>query len=150
MKKVKAIVEMPAGSSYKYEVDGFGGLRLDRPLSVPVPHNYGFLKNTLSQDGDALDCFLLSEHPILALAEADAWIVGVLKCTDNGVPDDKVICVLVGEELQFDSQGVSFAIEFIAQYLSTYKEGFVINAYENAGQAIQTYELSRVWGNPQD
>jgi inorganic pyrophosphatase len=151
MKKIKAVIEMPMESIYKYEVDKYSGaLRLDRPISEAVPYNYGFVPHTICKDGDPLDVFVLSRCHIPSLTEVEINIVGVLKCTDGGVSDDKLIGTLVGEECLWTDIEVTRAIEKIGYYLSVYKEGFVIDRYENAGQAVTTYELSRVWDNPAD
>ncbi len=54
--EVDAIVEIPYGSMYKYEVDKeTGQLTIDRPLLSPLPYNYGYIPNTLHGDGDPLD-----------------------------------------------------------------------------------------------
>lgn len=147
MNKIKAIVEMPRGSCYKYEVNkDNGALRLDRPLNQSIPHNYGYVPGTLSKDGDPLDVFIVSKHPITALTEVEVEIIGVLKCTDGGVEDDKLLAVLPNEYK--NEAYVEESIREIADYLSTYKEGFVIEQFEKAGRAVQVYSLSKVWENP--
>jgi inorganic pyrophosphatase len=145
--KVNAIVEMPKGSSYKYEVNKEdGGLKLDRPLNQSIPFNYGFIPETLCQDGDPLDVFVLSHHPIPPLTKVEVNILGVLKCTDNGIEDDKLVASLVGEE----GTEVSLvnSIPYILTYLNTYKSGFEVLAFEDAPWGIKTYQKSREWPNP--
>lgn len=147
--KIKAIIEMTRGSWYKYEVNKYNGkLRLDRPLNIKIPSNYGYLDDTLAKDSDPLDVFVISNHSIPPLTEVDVEIVGVLKCFDNGVEDDKILAVLVGESKS--SIFVDETIREIADYLSTYKEGFVIDRFEKEGQAVTVYQLSRLWENPAD
>src|SRR5437868_11382710 len=96
--KVEAIVEIPKGSFYKYEIDkDDGNLVLDRPMNQSIPYNYGFIPETLCGDGDPLDVFIVSYHPIPPLTKVEVVIVGVLKCIDNGEEDDKIIAMIAGE-----------------------------------------------------
>ena len=136
--KLKAIVEMPKGSSYKYEVSKCTGkLVLDRVLNQRIPHNYGYFPDTLSSDGDPLDCFILSKYPIPPLTEVEIEVLGILKCKDNGVQDDKVYGVLVGEEKE--NMG---ALTLIQNYLESYKEGFKVEELCSAEEAMKVYEES--------
>ena len=60
------VIEIPAGSRNKYEIDHkTGEIRLDRMLftATRFPHDYGFVKNTLSLDGDPLDALVLLDEP---------------------------------------------------------------------------------------
>lgn len=132
-----AIIEIPQGSYYKYEQDKVDGLlTLDRPLNQPIPYNYGYVPNTLCEDGDPLDIFVMTEDPIHPLTKVKAIPVAVLKCTDNGVSDDKIIAILEGDK--FAERGVSI----ICHYLETYKTGFVIKETCDAEEAMKVYEES--------
>lgn len=147
--KIKAIIEIPKDSRYKYEVSKFSGaLQLDRPLNQAIPHNYGYIPDTICADADELDIFVISEHPIPSLTEVHVDILGVYRCRDGGVSDDKIVAILPGEYLS--KEEISVAISNICLYLKTYKDGFVVDSYENAGQAITAIQLSRVWLNPAD
>ena len=69
---MKVVVEIPKGSIYKYEINkDTGKLALDRVISIPYPENYGYFPNTLAQDGDPLDVFLVSDQPIAPLTEVE-------------------------------------------------------------------------------
>jgi inorganic pyrophosphatase len=124
--EVEAVIEMPSGSRYKYEVDICfkSKLVLDRILKIEVPFNYGFIPETLGPDFDPLDIFVLSFDPIYPLTNVKATVIGALKCMDNGVSDDKILAILVGEESMIERTN---SIDSIVNYLSTYKEGFVVN-----------------------
>lgn len=94
------LIEIPAGSAIKYEVDEHTGhVFVDRFLSMPVvyPANYGSLPSSLAGDGDPLDALVLTRHPILPGALVRARAVGVLYMTDAGDADDKIIAVPVSE-----------------------------------------------------
>lgn len=144
--KVKAIVEIPKGSFYKYEIDkNEGNLTLDRPMNQSIPHNYGFIPGTHCGDGDPLDVFVISHHPIPPLTTLEVVVVGVLECIDNGYPDDKLIAKIEGEPID-----PMLALPDIIQYLHTYKAGFNVMKFEEAAWGVKTYQLSRIWPNPAD
>lgn len=93
---VNVIIEIPEGSTNKYEYDPrFGTFRLDRTLYSPLyyPHNYGFIPSTLYPDGDPLDIFVLCSHSIVTGALVQARPVGILRMHDDKGQDDKVISV---------------------------------------------------------
>lgn len=142
--KVKVVVEIPKGSFYKYEIDKQdGALTLDRPMNQKIPYNYGFIPGTLCGDGDPLDVFVVSHHPIPPLTKLEVVIIGVLKCVDNGDEDDKIIAVIEGEAID-----PSLALPDIIQYLHTYKTGFNVMKFEEAPWGVQAYQTSRLWPNP--
>lgn len=92
----RAVVEIPAGSRAKYELDKETGLlRLDRVLysAVHYPANYGFLPQTYCDDGDALDVLVLCRENLVPLCIVDARPVGVITMTDDMGRDDKIIAV---------------------------------------------------------
>lgn len=130
---IKAIIEMPSGTKYKYEHDKSSGLlKLDRTLEIPIPYNYGYIKDTLAEDNDPLDVFIISEHPILPLTILDIELVGILKCTDNGTLDDKVIAI-IKDDWMFKNK-LTYDINFnplkeIKHFLTNYKQGFIVNQY---------------------
>ena len=134
------VVEMPMGSTWKYEEDKRDGrLVLDRPLNQPVPYNYGYIEGgNLCDDGDPIDCFVLTDTPIYPLARVKVEIISVIKCLDNGKRDDKLIGLIVGEYIDFRTVGVGI----IQKYLETYKEGFEILGIGTKEEAVQIYEDS--------
>ena len=91
-----AIVEVPKGSKIKYEIDKQTGLiRVDRVLfsAVHYPANYGFIPQTLCEDGDALDILVLGLESVVPLAIMNAKPIGVMKMRDQAGEDDKIISV---------------------------------------------------------
>ena len=137
--EVEAIIEMPARSIFKYEKNkSKDELVLDRPLNQPVPYNYGFIPDSLSEDSDPLDLFLLTDEPIYPLTKIKANIIGVLKCIDNGIRDDKLIATLVGDCRGYETMGTAV----IKKYLETYKEGFIVLEMGDKEEAIKIYEKS--------
>lgn len=93
---VNSIIEIPAGTRAKYELDKESGLlKLDRVLysSVYYPHNYGFIPRTLAEDDDPLDILVLSKINVVPLCIVAAKVIGVMRMIDSGRPDDKIIAV---------------------------------------------------------
>ncbi|MEI7913171.1 MAG: inorganic diphosphatase [Mycobacteriaceae bacterium] len=94
-------IEIPKGQRNKYEIDHkTGRLRLDRHLYTPMgyPADYGFIEDTLGDDGDPLDAMVLlpeSVHPGVVVA---ARAVGMFQMVDDAGGDDKVICVPAGDQ----------------------------------------------------
>ena len=97
---VTAIVEVPMGSNVKYELDKKTGLiKVDRILSSAVhyPANYGFLPQTYCGDHDPLDILVLGQESFVPLCLVRARPIGVMRMTDAGEPDDKIIAVHVDD-----------------------------------------------------
>ena len=96
-KEVNVIIEVPANSlPVKYELDKeSGALFVDRFLATPMhyPCNYGFVPNTLSDDGDPIDVLVITEYPVLAGAVIPSKPIGVLLMEDEKGMDEKIIAV---------------------------------------------------------
>ena len=93
---VNAIIEIPRDSQQKYELDKESGiLRLDRFLysAVYYPGDYGFIPQTLWEDGDPMDIIILTNRPVYPLTLVRARVVGVIRMIDERELDDKIIGV---------------------------------------------------------
>ena len=89
-------IEIPKGSRNKYEVDHVSGrIRLDRTLftATQYPADYGFIDDTLGQDGDPLDALVLLSEPTSPGCLVTARAICMFRMTDEAGPDDKVLCV---------------------------------------------------------
>lgn len=89
------IIEIPRGSTNKYEVDPRTGMiRLDRVLYSPLyyPFDYGYIPQTRARDGDTLDVLVMISHPTFPGCIVEAKPLGVLLMKDDKGPDEKVIC----------------------------------------------------------
>ena len=92
------IVEIPKGSTNKYELDKETGLlRLDRALhsAVYYPADYGFIPRTYCDDGDPLDALVLGQEPVYPLTIVQARAIGVMRMRDEKGIDDKIVAVSV-------------------------------------------------------
>ena len=93
---INAVVEIPTGSCHKIEWDRkVGAMKLDRvePEIFAKPTNYGFIPQTLDEDGDELDVLLVTDKPLTTGIYLEARIIGVMKFVDDGEVDDKVVAV---------------------------------------------------------
>ena len=93
---IHVVVEIPKGSRNKYELDHqTGRIRLDRMLFSPVhyPTDYGFVPDTLAEDGDPLDALVLLGEPTFPGCEIQVRIVGMLDMADDKGPDQKLLVV---------------------------------------------------------
>ncbi|MEY2453866.1 MAG: inorganic pyrophosphatase [Acidimicrobiaceae bacterium] len=93
---VDVVVEIPRGSRNKYEWDHEKQvMRLDRRLfsATVYPADYGFIPDTLAEDGDPLDAIVLLEEPTFPGCWITARPVGVFWMTDDKGPDAKIVCV---------------------------------------------------------
>ncbi|UWE04905.1 inorganic diphosphatase [Laceyella sacchari] len=101
---VDAFIEIPTGSQNKYEFDKEKGVfRLDRVLYSPMhyPTEYGYLENTLAEDGDPLDILVLTSFPTFPGCVISSRVIGVLLMSDDKGPDEKVLAVPV-DDPRFD------------------------------------------------
>jgi inorganic pyrophosphatase len=93
-----AVIEIPAGSKVKYELDKKTGLlKLDRVLysAVHYPANYGFIPQTFAEDDDPLDVLVLCQEPVDPLTLVEARAIGVMTMLDGGKADHKILAVAV-------------------------------------------------------
>lgn len=91
-----AVIEIPAYSKKKYELDKETGLlRLDRILytSTHYPANYGFIPRTYADDGDPLDVLVLCSEILDPLIEVECYPIGVIRMIDGDEVDDKIIAI---------------------------------------------------------
>ena len=93
---VNVVIEIPQGSAVKYEIDkASGAIVVDRFLFTPMayPAAYGFIPNTLADDGDPADALVLVPAAIVPGAVIRARPIGMLRMEDESGQDEKIICV---------------------------------------------------------
>ena len=99
---VPVMIEIPKGSRNKYEYDKKKKVfRFDRMLfsSVHYPSDYGFIPDTLAEDGDPLDALVLVWEPTFPGCLIEARPVGLFKMWDEKGPDEKILCVPISDPL---------------------------------------------------
>lgn len=93
---INVVVEIPTGSNNKIEWNRkIGAFKLDRvePLIFAKPTNYGFIPQTLDEDGDELDALIITDTPLPMGVYLEARVIGIMKFVDDGEVDDKVVVV---------------------------------------------------------
>jgi inorganic pyrophosphatase len=122
-------IEIPKGQRNKYELDHeTGRIRLDRMLftSTRYPADYGFIEDTLGQDGDPLDALVLLEEPTFPGCLIRCRAIGMFRMTDEKGPDDKVITVPARDPRLARLQEIEDVSEFdrleIQHFFEVYKD----------------------------
>ena len=93
---IYVVVEIPKGSPVKYELDKeSGAVFVDRVLYTAMyyPFNYGFIPNTLAEDGDPVDVLVIGEWSVVPGSVLRARVIGMLEMEDESGVDAKVIAV---------------------------------------------------------
>ena len=125
---VNVLIEIPAGSKNKYEFDkDLNAFALDRVLyaSVQYPYDYGFIPNTLADDGDPLDGMVIMDQPTFPGCVIAARPIGMLKMIDGGDRDEKILCVPDKDPRYANVTSLddiaSHRLDEIAEFFRTYK-----------------------------
>jgi len=123
----RAVIEIPKGSSNKYELDKTSGmLKLDRVLSSAVyyPANYGFIPQTMGEDDDPLDVLVYSIEDIPPMTLCEARAVGLMTMIDHGTPDHKIIAVLEADPVYTEFRKASDFPKHIFKMLRNFFEDY--------------------------
>jgi inorganic pyrophosphatase len=154
MRTLRCLVEIPKGSRNKYEFDeALGGIKLDRFLfsSVVFPADYGFIPDTIGEDGDALDAMVLVGERTFPGCLIEVRAIAVLRMTDDRGQDDKIVCVPLEDPnwsgLE-DLDDIPDQIrEEVRHFFSIYKqpEGIdvEIQGFEGCDKAVELIEQAR-------
>ncbi len=122
-------IEIPKGQRNKYEMDHHTGrIRLDRMLftSTRYPADYGFVDDTLGGDGDPLDALVLVEEPTFPGCLVRCRTIGMFRMKDEAGPDEKLLCVPVGDPRMEHLRDIFHVPEFdrleIQHFFEVYKD----------------------------
>ena len=127
---LNAVIEIPYGSNIKYEIDkDSGAVVVDRVMysAMFYPANYGFVPNTLSNDGDPADVLVLNEYPLQAGSVIKVRLIGVLIMEDESGMDEKLLAVPVKkidpryENIQSMDDLPKITVDRIKNFFETYK-----------------------------
>jgi inorganic pyrophosphatase len=152
----QAVIEIPFGSSVKYELDKSSGLiKLDRVLysAAYYPANYGFIPQTLAEDDDPLDVLVFCQETVVPLTIIHARAIGLMTMLDSGKKDHKIIAIAT-QDPEFNSYREAaempiHRMRMLQRFFQDYKqlEGKVVEVDEiaPAGSAYPVIEdaLSR-------
>lgn len=136
---VDAIIEIPLKTKNKFEVDKQNHrIKLDRVLysAMSYPAEYGYIENTLANDGDPLDILVISSEATFPGCVVPARIIGYLKMIDNGYEDYKLISVVDVDprynEIQKLSDLSTFTLDEIRDFFENYKtlQNINVEVYE--------------------
>ncbi len=146
-KMVNALIEIPKGSRCKYEVDKSSGLlKLDRIIysSFHYPVNYGFIPQTLGDDGDPLDILVICSESIQPLCLSEAKVIGNMQMIDSGKADDKIIAVASGDPQFSHIEEITQLPEHFLLMLKNYFEQYKV--LENKKVEINEFQTKeKAW-----
>lgn len=148
---VNGLIEIPRGSKAKFEIDKESGLiKLDRVLfaSMYYPLNYGFIPQTLGDDGDPLDIVVLTQVSVVPLCIIPCKVIGVMQMIDRGQADEKIIAVAEEDPSVSDIENlddlpghlVSELRHFFENYKTLENKKVVINEFLPREQAFRVIE----------
>ncbi|MEX0910283.1 MAG: inorganic diphosphatase [Candidatus Paceibacterota bacterium] len=127
--ELNVIVEIPKLSRIKYELDKETGLiMVDRVLYSPMhyPANYGFVPQSLWEDGDPLDVLVMSHEPFSPGCLVKARAIGVMEMTDDGDSDAKVLAVPISDPRYKNIKDIKdideHTLEEIKHFFKVYKD----------------------------
>lgn len=150
---ITTIVEIPKGSKNKYEIDKeTGRIALDRAMhtSQDYPFDYGFVPQTLWEDGDPLDVVILTTYPLFPGVLVRVRPVGIMNMVDSGESDAKLIAVPI-EDPRFDkvhdlSDINKHSLKEIEHFFMTYKnlqnKIVTVHGFEDKNSAVKAFEKS--------
>jgi inorganic pyrophosphatase len=122
-------IEIPKGARNKYEVDHeTGRIRLDRLLftSMSYPSDYGYVEDSLGEDGDPLDALVLLDEPTWPGCIVRARPIGMFHMRDEAGGDDKILCVPAGDPRKKHISELEHISSFdrleIQHFFETYKD----------------------------
>ncbi|MEB3291686.1 MAG: inorganic diphosphatase [Synechococcales bacterium] len=125
---INVLIEIPAGSKNKYEFDkDLNAFALDRVLyaSVMYPFDYGFVPNTLADDGDPLDGMVIMDQPTFPGCVIAARPIGMLEMIDGGDRDEKILCVPDKDPRYAQIKSIKdipqHRLDEVAEFFATYK-----------------------------
>jgi len=126
---LSVMIEIPKGSRNKYEYDQRRrAIKFDRMLfsAMHYPSDYGFIANTLAEDGDPLDALVLVWEPTFPGCVIDVRPVGLFKMRDEKGPDAKILCIPLGDPLWNHIQSLDdvppHLLKEIEHFFKVYKE----------------------------
>jgi inorganic pyrophosphatase len=148
-----AVIEIPMGSSVKYELDKKTGmLRLDRILysAVYYPANYGFIPQTLAEDDDPLDVLVLCQEAVAPLTLVKARTIGIMTMVDGGKKDHKILAVAAddpeyngfNEAAELPSHRLAILRRFFQDYKTLEGKAVEVDQMEPAAAALPVIEDS--------
>ena len=152
--QIEVVVEIPKGTRNKYEADEQGAIWLDRMLftSTRYPEDYGFVPETLAEDGDPVDAMVLLEEPTFPGCHIHARPVGVFLMRDEEGVDAKILCVPSSDPRSNQVVELSDIPEHelreIAHFFQIYKDlepgkGTQIDGWADRATAEATIEAAR-------
>mgnify|MGYP002623791336 FL=1 len=146
-----SVIEIPMGSSVKYELDKKTGLlKMDRMLysAVYYPASYGFIPQTLAEDDDPLDVLVLCKEPLAPLTLVASRAIGLMTMIDSGKKDHKILAVAINdpeynsfsESVQLPAHRLAMLRRFFQDYKTLEGKAVEVDEFQPAETAAPIIE----------
>lgn len=137
-RSIKAVVEVERGSSKRALIDSRLKIIKYREVSAPYPFAYGFILDTSSEDGDGIDCYILTNQQLEAGEIIDCVPIGLLEQFENEEVDCKIITILEEDDFRFEQEYIGQIEHFILQIFKKHPE--IVISFGEYKDGIYTVE----------
>lgn len=148
-----SVIEIPMGSSVKYELDKTTGLlKMDRMLysAVHYPANYGFIPQTYAEDNDPLDVLVLCQEPVAPLTIVESRAIGLMTMLDSGQKDHKILAVAIHdpefngfrEASELPPHRLAILRRFFQDYKTLEGKSVEVDEFQSSSKALPVIEAA--------
>ena len=133
--KKTVVVEIPKNTKEKFEFCfTTNGFVQDRVIDVEYPANYGFIPNTIAEDGDPSDVFIFSPVAYKTGTVLEVVVFGIIHGTDDGINDHKLLSFPSNSRVEEVSRT---SIDQVVDFLNSYKPGFKVTGIYGVEKAYE-------------
>ncbi|MBT3817241.1 MAG: hypothetical protein HOE80_01830 [Candidatus Magasanikbacteria bacterium] len=143
---MKAFIEVDAGTAERpmYDEKTLQYIKT-KTIYKPYPYAYGFLLNTISGDGDHLDCYVITNKSLKSGEVIEVEPIGMVESIEDGQEDHKILVRLVDEDVQVDTKVKESIREFGAHYFDYIPEKIVeVGRFLGYKEAVELIEKCRI------
>jgi len=134
---VKAVVEVEKGSPKRAVLDDDFNVLRYREVSASYPFAYGFILNTSSEDGDGIDCYILTDNQLEVGTIIECVPIGLLEVFENEEVDCKIVCIIKDDDFRFEQDHMEQIKRFILQIFKKHpKVNIQFGEYQDGSYAI--------------
>lgn len=143
---MKAFIEVDKGTDQRpiYNEQTLEYIKT-KTVYKPYPYAYGFLLDTTSGDGAHLDCYVITEQPLVSGKIVDVEPVGMVESIENGEEDHKILCCLPGEKIKIDSNVEKIIRDFGEHYFDDKPDKHIVIGrflgYDDAVKLINSCKI---------
>lgn len=143
---MKVFIEQTVEPNKKNVFDKKTGALLDTiTTSITYPYPYGYILNTMAPDGEALDCYIITEKKLMATSVVECEPVGIAEWFEDGQADHKILATLIDEQKEVDNEVRKKIDDFTAQFIADRSgKKYQSGKYFGKNEALKLIVASRV------